>query len=68
MTLQETLWMDQIIKDMEIDNESLVNEVSELREALKDIIKFNCLGKSKKIADRAETILGYRKSHKATIY
>jgi len=68
MTTQENKFMDEIYRDMESNNQSLINEVSELREALKDIIKFNCLGKSKKIADRAETILGYRKSHKATIY
>jgi len=53
--------MEQDYKHMKADNENLINQVAELREALKDIIKFNCLGKTKKINDLAEIVLGYRK-------
>jgi len=60
MTTQETHFMDQIHQEMEQDNISLLNQVSELREALKDVIKYNCLGKTKKIADVCEITLGYR--------
>jgi len=52
--------MDQIHQEMEQDNLSLINQVSELREALKDVIKYNCLGKTKKVADVCEITLGYR--------
>jgi hypothetical protein len=62
MTTLENHFMDQIHQEMEQDNLSLINQVSELREALKDVIKYNCLGKTKKVADVCEITLGYRKN------
>ena len=60
MTTLENHFMDQIHQEMEQDNLSLINQVSELREVLKDVIKYNCLGKTKQIADVCEITLGYR--------
>jgi len=53
--------MDQMHSEMEQDNLNLINQVSELREAIKEIMKLNCLGKTKKLHDLAELVLGYRK-------
>ena len=52
--------MEQDYNNMKADNENLINQVAELREALKDIMRYNCQGKTKKIHDRAEIVLGYR--------
>lgn len=61
MTTQESQWMDQIHSEMEQDNLNLINQVSELRETIKEMMKLNCLGKTKKLHDLAEITLGYRK-------
>lgn len=61
MTTQESQWMDQIHSEMEQDNLNLINQVSELRETIKAMMKLNCLGKTKKLHDLAEITLKYRK-------
>ena len=53
--------MDQIHNEMEQDNLNLINQVSELRESIKEMMKLNCLGKTKKLHDLAEITLKYRK-------
>ena len=53
--------MSNTNSELQADIENLCDQVSELREALKDIIKLNSLGRTKEIADLAEITLGYRK-------
>lgn len=53
--------MSNTNSNLQADVENLCDQVAELREALKQIIKLNSFGKTKEITDLAETTLGYSK-------
>jgi len=53
--------MSKTNSELQADIENLCDQVAELREALRCVIKLNTLGKTKQLTDLVEVTLGYRK-------
>ena len=53
--------MSKTNSELQADIENLCDQIAELRETLRCVIRLNSLGKTKEITDLSEITLGYRK-------